>query len=71
MHTLSTFTSSGRWRVPRSRVAEVAPLGTLARPSEIGRKVLFRDVLDELGLVLAAEDVDLSDGGLVQPRLDE
>lgn len=60
-----------RHLVPRSRIAQAAPARTGASPAEVLRQVLGRNVLLQLLLVVLAEDVDLADGGFVEPGLDE
>jgi hypothetical protein len=57
--------------VPWSGVTHRASSRAVAAAAQVGGEVRRVNVLRELGLVTRSENVDLSDGGLVQPWLDE
>jgi hypothetical protein len=56
---------------PGARIAQLAALLTLARPTERLGKVLRGDLCQQLGLVSAAQDVDLGAGDGVEELLDD
>jgi hypothetical protein len=57
--------------VPRTSIAQAAPARAFTRSTQLGGQVLFGDLFDEFRLEALAEDRDLGDGDLVEPRLDE
>ena len=56
---------------PRTHIAQTAPTGTLTRPTKVLGQVLRGDLCEELVLVRAPDDLDLADGDLVEPELDD
>jgi hypothetical protein len=56
---------------PRSRITKRAPPRAFARPTEVFREGRSRDLLQEVVFVGGTEDVDLGDGGFVEPTFDE
>jgi hypothetical protein len=56
---------------PRSRITKRATPRALARPPEVFRKGRRRDLFEEVVFVGGTEDVDLGDGGFVEPAFDE
>jgi hypothetical protein len=57
--------------VPRTSIAQAAPSRAFTGSTQLGGQVLFGDLFDEFRLEALAEDRDLGDGDLVEPRLDE
>ena len=57
--------------VPGTGVAQAAPAGAFARPTQLGGQVLFGNLFGQLRLETLAEDGNLGDGDLVEPGLDE
>lgn len=57
--------------VPRTSIAQAAPSRAFTGSTQLGGQVLFGDLLDEFRLEAFAEDRNLGDGDLVEPRLDE
>lgn len=56
---------------PRSIVTQATPTDALARPSKLLGQVLGGDLREELVPVRAPDDVDLANGDLVEPDLDD
>ena len=58
-------------RIPRPGIARRASTTLALRSVEISRQVLRRYLHQQLRLVPASQDLDLANGNLIQPRLDQ
>lgn len=57
--------------IPRPCITHFTPGRTFTRTPQISRQVFGGDVLQKLGLVIFAQDVNLADSGFIQPGFNE
>lgn len=70
-HPAPTQVTLGLGGIPRARIAQRAPAGAVAPPSKLFRQVLQGDLLLDGLQIVRAQDIDLGNGRLVEPALDD